>query len=208
MFFFTVFRWFRRLIYIAVFAAVVYLVVTSAQVVVASRSTLAPAQANKASAIVVIGSATGPGPLSSDMKLRCEEAVALYRAGRAHTVIATGASAAPGAPSEAAASERCLRSFGLRHVTRVPLSEVPAQLGFVAGLIGPAGNRHVILVADPLQTKWLEDVASSEGLNAQVVAVPAPRGSFWADVGTIWDQAAAVALGHVIGYKNTGWIGA
>jgi hypothetical protein len=205
--FFTVFRWFRRLVYLVVFAAFAYLVVNSAQVVTASRTSLTLQQVKPAAAIVVIGSATGSGALSADMHLRCEEAVSLYRSKRAKVVYTTGASATSGAPTEAAASAACLKSEGVKGVTMVPLSEIPAQLSFIGALLPVSGVRHVILVADPLQTKWLEEVAKAENLDAQVAAVPAPKGTFWHDVAAIWDQSIAVGLGRVVGYKSTGWIG-
>jgi hypothetical protein len=204
---FTLFRWFRRLVYLVVLLAFVLLVVTSVQVVVASRSTLGLAQVKPADAIVVIGSPTGTGPLAPDLKLRCEEAVSLYQAGRARKVFTTGSSSSAGAPAEASAAAACLRAHGVRHVTAVPVSPIPAQLSQVSRLLGSSAGTSVILVADPLQTKWLEGVASAENLHAQVATVPAPKGSFWSDVGTIWGQSVAVALGHLVGYENTGWIG-
>lgn len=206
MLFLTFFRWFRRLVYLVVLAAFVYLVVTSAQVVVASRTTLSATQAQPAAAIVVIGSATGPGPLSADLTLRCQEAVSLYLDGRARRVITTGASSSPTGPSEASAAAACLRAHGVGCV-KVPLSPIPAQLSFVARLLPASAGGRVILVADPLQTKWLEGLASAENLHAQIVAVAAPQGSFWSDVGTVWRQTLAVGLGRIIGYENTGWIG-
>lgn len=201
------FRWLRRLVYLVVLVAFVYLVVTSAQVVLASRTLVTPGEAKPASAIVVIGSATGPGALSEDLKLRCEEAISLYRAGRSHTVITTGASAGPGAPREASAAASCLKSHGVTPVTMVPLPQIPAQLAFVDTLLPKSSEGRVILVADPLQTRWLEDVAASDHLQAQITVVPAPKQSFWHQVQSIWGQSVAVALGRVIGFKNTGSIG-
>jgi hypothetical protein len=194
---FTVFRWFRRLVYLVVLVLFVYLVVTSAQVVVASRSPLAFGQVKPAAAIVVIGTATSSTPLTADLKLRCQEAVSLYRAKRAAKVFTTAD------PSVAA----YLRAHGIRHVTLVPASDIPGQLRAAARLLPSSAGGKVIIVADPLQTKWLQDLATAEHLHAQIAAVPAPKGSFWHDVGTIWGQSVAVALGRFVGYENTGWIG-
>jgi hypothetical protein len=204
---FRVFRWFRRLLYLVVLAVFVYLVVTSAQVVLASRISLAPPDVKPASAIVVIGSATGPGGLSTDLKLRCEDAVSLYRLGRARAVFTTGPAAAAGAPTEASAAAAYLKTQGIKHITLVPLSEIPAQLSFIGSLLGRSSAGRVILVADPLQTKWLQGVATAEHLNAQIVAIPTPKGTFWHDVGSIWRQSLAVGFGRVVGFKSTGWIG-
>jgi len=205
--FLRVFRWIRRLVYLVVVVAFVYLVVSSAQVVLASRSTVSAAQAKPAAAIVVIGSATGPGPLSSDLTLRCREAVALYQSGRARLVITTGASSSAGAATEASAAAACLRARGVHNVTLVPVSPIPSQLSSIAKLLPASDGGRVILVADPLQTKWLTELATAEKLHARVVAVPAPKGSFWGDIGTIWGQAVDVAFGRLVGYQNTGWIG-
>ena len=204
---FRVFRWFRRLVYLVVLAVFVYLVVTSAEVVIASRTSLTLPEVKPAAAIVVIGSATGAGALSADLRLRCEEAVSLSRLGRAHTVITTGPSARAGAPTEALAAARYLESHGVKDVKMVALSEVPSQLSSVAALLPRSADGRVILVADPLQTKWLEEVAGAVHLHAQIVAIPAPKATFWRDVGTIWSQSLAVGLGRVVGYENTGWIG-
>jgi vancomycin permeability regulator SanA len=205
-----VFRWLRRLVYLVVLVAFVYLVVTSAQVVLASRTSLTPGEVKPASAIVVIGSATGPGgpgALSEDLKLRCEEAISLYRAGRSHTIITTGANAYPGAPTEASAAASYLKSHGVARVTMVPLSQIPAQIAFVDTLLPRSSDGRVILVADPLQTRWLEDVAAADHLQAQITVVPAPKQSVWHEFQSIWGQSVAVALGRVIGFKNTGSIG-
>jgi hypothetical protein len=202
-----VFRLLRRLVYLAVIAVFVYLVVTSAQVVLASRNPLTPSAVKPASAIVVIGSATGSGTLATDLRLRCEQAVSLYKSGHARTVITTGASAGSGSPTEASAAAAYLKSHGVKHVTMVPLSEIPAQLSFVAGLLPKSADGRVILVADPLQTKWLEEVAAAEHLHVQIVAAPVPKGTFWHDVTSVWGQSVAVGLGRVVGYKNTGSIG-
>ena len=195
------FRWIRRVVLLVVLAAFVYLVVSSVQVVAASRTTLSAEHADKAAAVVVIG--TSPG---SDFTLRCEDAVTVVRAGRAPEAITTGAGSS-GGTSEAVLMARCLRSHDIKHVTTVPISSIPAQLAWVAHHLGGSSGRHVILVADPLQTKWLEELAASEGLRAQVVAVPAPKGSFFDDIGTIWGQSVALALGRVVGFSHTGWIG-
>jgi DUF218 domain len=205
--FFRMFRWFRRLVYLVVLAIFVYLVVTSAQVVVASRTTLPLANVKPAAAIVVIGSGTGSGGLSADLQLRCEEAVSLYRAGRARTVITTGGRTTPGAPTEAATAAAYLKGQAVKHVKVVALMEIPAQLSFVASLLPKSAGGRVILVIDPLQTKWVADVAKAEGLHAQIAAAPAPKGSFWHDVENVWGQTAAVGLGRLVGHKKTGWIG-
>ncbi|MGD0083110.1 MAG: YdcF family protein [Acidimicrobiales bacterium] len=204
--FFTVFRWLRRVVYLVVLVVFVYFVVTSVQVVTASRTPLPFDHVKPAAAIIVIGSPTG-STISADLQLRCTQALSLWRAGRAGTIITTGASSASGAPTEASVAAAYLEHRGVKRVTMVPLARIPGQLSFVAQLLPKASGGRVILLADPLQTKWLTDVAASDSLQAQVAATPASKGSFMHDLGTLWGQSIAVGVGRVVGYQNTGWAG-
>jgi hypothetical protein len=201
------FRWFRRLVYLLVVLAFIYLVVTSIQVVTASRISGSPSAVTPADAIVVIGSATSPSGISADLKARCQQAAALFAIHKAPLVITTGGPAAAGDPSEATIAQAYLRDHGVAKVEVVGAPRVPAQLAEVASLLPTGGARTVILVADPLQTKWLRGVAAAEKLTAEVSPGPAPKGSFWGALGVVWSQSVAVALGRVVGYQHTGWIG-
>jgi len=201
------FRWFRRLVYLLVVLAFVYLVVTSIQVVTASRTSAAPSAVAPADAVVVIGSATPPTGISADLKARCEQAAALFVRHKAPLVITTGGPAAAEDPSEASVAAAYLRHHGVAKVEVVPAPTVPAQLAEVARLLSPRAEKSVILVADPLQTKWLRAVAVAENLTAQMSPGPAPKGSFWGALGVVWSQSVAVAIGRVFGYQHTGWIG-
>jgi hypothetical protein len=201
------FRWFRRLIYLVVMVAFIYLVVTSIQVVTASRVLHAPSAVAPADAIVVIGSATPPSGISADLRARCEQGVALFDAHKAPVVIVTGGPAGAGDPTEASVAETYLHHHGVAKVEEVPGATIPAQLGAAETLLSGDPGRSVILVADPLQTKWLRGVAAAEKLTAEVSPGPAPKGTFWGDVGVIWNQSLAVAFGRIVGYGHTGWIG-
>ncbi len=172
------FRWLRRLIYLVVVVAFIYLVVTSIEVVTASRASGAPSAVTPADAIVVIGSATPPTGISADLKARCEQAAALFADHKARLVITTGGPARPGDPPEAAVADRCLRGHGVTDVKEVAGATVPAQLAAIGRLLPAGAQKTVILVADPLQTKWLRAVAVAEKLDPQVSPGPAARGSF------------------------------
>ncbi len=203
---FTVFRWFRRVIYLVVLVLFVYFAVTSVQVVIASRTPLPFDRVKPAAAIVVIGAPTG-ATISDNLQLLCEQALSLWRAGRAHTIITTGASSGSGAPTESSVAAAYLEHHGVKHVTMVPLGQIPSQISFVAKLLPKSGGGRVILLSDPLQTKWLDDLAASAGLHAQIAAAPSPKGSFLHDLGTVWGQTLAVGIGRVVGYQHTGWVG-
>ena len=194
------FRWFRRLIYLLVVAAFVYLIVTSAQVVASSRTSHAPSAMPPANAIVVIGSATPKKGISADLKARCEQAAALFAANKARIVIATGGPAAAGDPSEASIAATYLRRHGVHTVVEVDEPTVPAQLAKVERVISGHPGRIVILVADPLQTKWLRGVAIAEKLIPEVSPGPAPKGSFW---GMSVSSGASPSPWHWAGSSDT-----
>lgn len=203
-----VFRWFRRTVYVLLAAAVAYLVVTSVQVVSASRVPGAVTAVQPASAIVVVGTAAGRSGLSPDVRARCGQAAALYRARRAAHVVATGGRPATGDPVEAAVLGSCLAKEGVprRALSELPVADVPGQFQAVAQLYPKSGGATVIVVADPLETKWLLALASASGLAAVVSPAPAPREGFLSTVDAIWKQALAVGVGRIAGYSHTGWV--
>jgi hypothetical protein len=203
------FRWLRRLIYLLIVAAVVFLVVCSVQVVSASKAPRGEDAVVPANAIVVVGSATGTSGISPDLKARCEQAGALFDAHKAPLVITTGGAAHPGDPAEASVAAAYLRAHthGITHLVEVAGATVPAQLAAVRRLLAKSHEFSVILVIDPLQAKWLRGVSTAENLRAQLSPGPAPKASFWDDLGRIWVQTAAVAFGRIVGYQHTGWIG-
>ncbi|MGH9171556.1 MAG: YdcF family protein [Acidimicrobiales bacterium] len=204
--FFIAFRWFRRFVYLVVAAAFIYFVVMSAQVITASTASRNLPTITGTPVIVVVGSPTGK-EISGDLEQRCLLGYALYKDHHAHLLIATGPRSSSAGPSEASVTAECLAKKGIKGVTEVPGGEIPSQLAGVAGMLTPAERQHVVLVADPLQTKWLKAVAEAEGLRAQIAAAPAPKQSFWRDASTIWGQSLAVGSGRLFGYRSTGWIG-
>ncbi len=78
--FFLLFRWFRRLVYLCLLVAFVYLVVTSVQVLVASHEASGLPTIGRDPVIVVIGSPT-TATISPDLEQRC----ALAKATSKHT---------------------------------------------------------------------------------------------------------------------------
>jgi|GEM_PF-2435813 len=203
-----IFRWFRRVVYVLVAAVFAYLVITSVQVVTASRAPRAVAAVKRASAIVVVGTAAGRSGISTDVRARCSQAATLYHSGRSRHVVTTGGRPAPGEPVEAVVLENCLvrNAVPRRAIDALPVAGVPAQLEAVAELYPKANGASVIIVADPLETKWVLSLASASGLKAVASPAPAPKGSFFSTVGTIWDQSLAVGFGRIFGFGHTGWV--
>jgi hypothetical protein len=204
--FWSIFKWFRRVLYVLVLAAFVYLVVTSGQVIAASRHVSALPNLPGTPVVVVIGSATG-STISTDLKQRCVVAQAIYHLHKGAKVIVTGASSSNGAPSEASVAASCLGKLGVRHVVEVPAGEITAQLSAVSRMLTPAQRQNIVLVIDPLQAKWVQSVAAADNMHAQAAGVAVARQSYWHDVKTIWGQALAVGYGRIFGYNASGWLG-
>lgn len=203
-------RWVRRLLVVVLAAAVVYLLITSVQVITAARAPRAPGAVAPASAIVVIASSSSHGQLSTDDFARCAQAASLYVAKRAHRVIATSGPAASGARSSGTLVATCMEHRGVpaHAIELVSASTVPGQLAQAAGRVAPGadGKRRVILVADPLETRWLAGVAASAHLVESPSPAPAPKGSFWHTIGQVWAQTVAVGYGRIFGFGGTGWV--
>jgi hypothetical protein len=202
------FRWFRRTLYVIVAIVFAYLVVTSVQIVTASRAPSAVAAVRPAAAIVVIGTPAGRSGTSADVRARCSQAATLFHGGRSHHLVTTGGRPAPGDPVEAAVLAKCLIANAVpkRDIDELPVSTVTGQLQSVAQLYPRSSGASVIVVADPLETKWLLSVASSSGLRAVASPALAPKRSFLSTIGYIWNQSLAVGFGRIFGYDHTGWV--
>ena len=201
-------RIFRRVVYLVVAAAFIYLVVTSVQVVAASRAPTAVAAAVPSSAIVAVGTPSGPHGVTADLHARCNQAVALFKGKRARVVITTGGRPSAADPVEAAVLAHCVESYGVprRDVEEIAVNGLPAQLHAVSLSDSASSGARVIIVADPLETKWVLGVAAAEGLKASVSPDPAPKPSIWSTLGKVWSQSLAVGFGRIFGYANTGWV--
>lgn len=201
-------RWTGRVLIILLAVVFAYFVITSVQVVTASRAPRAVGAAPKSSAIVVVGTAAGHTGVSIDVRARCSQAAALWHGHRSVHVVTTGGRPSAGEPVEATVLATCLVRNGVpqKDILQLPVSGVPAQLQAVAELYPASAHRHVLVVADPIETKWLLAVAAASGLSATASPAPAPKSGFWSSVGGIWNQAVAVGLGRIIGYQHTTWV--
>ena len=141
-------------------------------------------------------------PSRAISKLRCEETVSLYRSGRAHRVITR---------RTPPASRRCqlpASANGRSHaISLVPPSEIPGAATRSRGRAPELGERR----RDPRRRPLADEVApeacrrgepSSSGRDGA-----GAQRELWGDIGTIWGQSVAVALGRLVGYQNVGWIG-
>jgi len=213
MMLFAPIRWAFKLAYFAVLAAVVYVVVTGFQVVTASHLPTSAAAVRPARAIVVLGAPVVGRVAGPDLVARLEQALALYQAKLAPTVVVTGAPAvaASGATPASAAvttvSAAWLEARGVpvSSVVAAPASGAPAGISAAAARL--AHGAQVIVVTDAIDALWVKGAASRIGLVTQVSPAVGSEKSVVTEVGPLWRQATAVAVGRLIGYGRTTWVG-
>jgi len=181
-----------RLVELAVTAAIVYLVVTGVQVVQASHLPTSATATPHARAIVVLG----VGSVSpTDLAARLEQAGALYHAGVADKVLLAGP---PGSSPRAAAGAL--------------LPGVPARPVFGAGDAGQLraaeavlGKGSVVVVTDAVNAMWTERAAREVGFTATVSPAVGTERFVFQEIGALWRETSAVAVGRVIGYGRASW---
>jgi hypothetical protein len=189
-------------------AAIVYLVVTAVQVELAARVPNGPlAVAPKASAIVVLGAAPTDGKLSADAKARLAEAKALYGAKLAPRLVVAGNEQLNGVLG-AAASWLTAHGVPVLPAYQVFADDSSTQLRLVATELHaeppPATPVPVIVVTDAIDALWTEHAAAEDGLAATVVA-PSGAPLSQHEIGPLWRETSAVAVGRIIGFGRVTW---
>ncbi|HUY29974.1 MAG TPA: ElyC/SanA/YdcF family protein [Acidimicrobiales bacterium] len=213
MLLFAPIRWALKLLYFAVLAAVVYVVVTGFQVVTASHLPTTTASLRPARSIVVLGAPLVDGAPGPVLLARLEQALTLYEAKLAPQVIVTGAPAQPAtATTPAVASVTRIATSWLESngvptssILGLPAAGAPAGVAAAAGVAG--SGTHVIVVTDAIDALWAKGAASRSGLVAQVSPAVGSERSITSELGPLWRQATAVAVGRLIGYGRTTWVG-
>ncbi|HTW99571.1 MAG TPA: hypothetical protein VMD59_12370, partial [Acidimicrobiales bacterium] len=130
-----------RLVELVVLAAIVYLVVTGAQVVEASRLPTDPQAAPHAAAVVVLSAplaTASPAEPGTDLAARLGQAVALFKLGKATRVVVGGPLAAAGAPSVTSVAGRWLAAHGVPTSAQLAVtgSDASAQLRAAGTALG------------------------------------------------------------------------
>ncbi len=205
MFLFAPIRWAFKLVYFAVLAAIVYVVVSGYQVVSASHLPTSATAVPRAQAIVVLGApavGTAPGP---DYLARLEQALALYRAHEASEVVVTGSPALAGSSGEVAVGESWLAGSGVArsNLSSVVADDAASALVQVAAVL-PARST-VIVVTDAIDALWTTGAGSKAGLVVHVSPAVGSEKAFYLELDQLWRQATGVAVGRLIGYVNTPW---
>jgi uncharacterized SAM-binding protein YcdF (DUF218 family) len=180
--------------------AVLYLVVTAAQVVAASRQD----DARPAQAIVVMGSAEYDGVPSPDLRARLDHALELWRRGLAPVVVVTGGAEPGDRYSESEVSATYLED---RRVPRSAVWEVAGRnswqsLDQAARLLRSRGATRVLLVSDPFHSARIADISAQLGLTGY----PSPTNTSpirgLATVPYFAKETLGVAVGRVVGFER------
>lgn len=199
----------RRAPSLVVLAALVYVIVSGAQVVKASHLSTAVEATPPAQAIVLLSASAPNGSPGAVFTGRLQEALLLYRAHRAPQVLisdptASAAAAVPG-PSAAIIGAHWLEGQGVpaSKVTVLPAGGATSAFQSTAALLGPGA--HVIVVADAIDALFTKGAADAAGLVATVSPAVGSEQPIYGQVIPLVKQATGVAVGRVAGYGHASW---
>jgi uncharacterized SAM-binding protein YcdF (DUF218 family) len=193
-----VLKWAIR-VFIALMAIMIlYIGITAAQVWMTSRQHFD----GHADAILVFGTAEYDGVPSPDLKARLDQALDLYRAGRAPLVAVTGGRLAGDVYTEAEVSSAYLREHG------VPASAIISGGGSdsyenvqsVAPQLNQHGVKTVLVATDPFHEDRAMAVASTFGFSPSPDPTQTSPITGWATVPYFIRETFAVAAGRLVGY--------
>ena len=217
MFFLSPLRWALRIPSLILTAAVVYVVVSGVQVIVASRQAVPTSAMAGSRAIVVLPAALEGSAPSPDLLGRLEEARSLYQAGVAPTVLVaavpqTSSGSSPaGAPSTGPSPSAIARAWlvgqhvGAGAVVALHSTTAAETLSAAAALLGTPAK--VVVVTDAMDALFSRGAAAADGLQAVVAPAVGSSSIAVSELGPLWRQATGVAVGRVIGYGRVGWAG-
>ena len=189
-----------RLVFLVLFAAVVYLVVTGVQVWLASRHS----DPVHDQAAVVVGGSESNGVASPGLAARLRVAEGLWRRGLVPLVVVTGAPAKGHIHGTAGTGASWLESNGVPApvVEAAGGSGLWGELGAAAKLLAARGDRQVLVVSGSYEEYRSLAIASDVGLKAEPVPATVPAGRGGTGFGGLALEALAVGVGRVIGYGH------
>ena len=196
------FRLARRATLFVLVALVVYLGVTFAQVVQASRRD----DAQPAEAIVVFGAAQYNGRPSPVLRARLDHAADLFERRMAPVIMVTGGKRPEDAFSEATASADYLASeHGIAQGDILREKDGRnswESLASAANELRKRGKSDVILVSDPFHAARIGAMARELGLHAHVSPTRTSPISGTTELRHLGRETIAVAAGRVIGFRR------
>ena len=195
-----------RAVSIVLALALLYLLVTLAQVLAATRQD----QRDAVDAIVVLGAAQYDGQPSPALRERLDHAVRLYEQGLAPVIWVTGGRQPGDRFSEASASSQYLIRQGIPN-DAVQLETNGGNsylsLAATARYLRDSDQREVLLVSDPWHTYRLIAIAREVGLRPQV-SPSSPARISATGLRRLARETTAVALGRFVGYRRLTGLGA
>ncbi|MGH9045418.1 MAG: YdcF family protein [Acidimicrobiales bacterium] len=189
-----------RIVVVAFLAVVGYFVVTGVQVWLTSRES----SPRKADAIVVMGAAQYDGVPSPDLRARLDEALALYRQGRAPMVAVTGYKEKGDKFTESQAGARYLELAGVpaSAVVQVGGSDSYENLLDSWQALEPRGVQTILIATDPFHEDRSVAIANGLGFDAFPTPTRTSPITGLSVVPYFVREAIAVGLGRVVGYSE------
>jgi hypothetical protein len=182
-----------KLVWLVVLAAVVYVIVSGVQVVLASRIPPGTKMLSPAATIIVLGSSVEQSPLTADLSNRLQEGLKCFDDHLAPSITVTGAGMV---------AQLELDGVPRKDVQVVSGSSTAAQIQSAAA-IGP--GQRVIIVTDAMDAFWVRGTAVHYGLRPQIAPALSSERPFYEQLGTVLSQASAVAVGRVLGFERASW---
>jgi uncharacterized SAM-binding protein YcdF (DUF218 family) len=198
------FRWALRIVILVFAAIVLYFAVTLVQVWFTSRHYYP----QPAGAIVVMGAAQDNGVPTKDLAARLNQALILYRAGYAKTIMVTGNKEPGDVYTEAQASAMYLEKSG---VPRTAILEAGGDdsyenLADAAPQLRARQASHVLLTTDPFHEDRSMAIASSLGLSPSPTPTQSSPITGWSTVPYFLKEAVGVGFGRIIGFNHLEWL--
>jgi uncharacterized SAM-binding protein YcdF (DUF218 family) len=177
---------------------VLYFVFTFVQIWLTGRTH----STSQAQAIVVFGTTENNGKPSQELRARLDEALVVYRAGRAPWIAVTGGNRPGDVFTEAGVSAKYLEAHGVPK-SRILVgggSDTWQNVQTVAPLLKAHRLYNVITVTDPFHEYRAMAIASSQGLSP----VPSPVENSPTIKHSLWryylKESLEVGVGRIIGY--------
>ncbi len=197
-------RWALRILGFIVAAIVIYFAVTFIQVWLTSRHY----DPHPAGAIVVMGAAQYDGMPSPDLAARLNEALALYRAGYAKTIMVTGFKEKGDLYTEAATGAAYLERNGVpkADILLAGGDDSYQNLADAAPQLLSRGERTVLVATDPFHEARSMAIASSLGLTPSPTPTRRSPITGWSSLPYFIKETVGVGFGRIIGYNHLEWL--
>ena len=163
------------------------------------------AHGGDAGAIVVLGAAQYDGEPSPVLRARLDQAVRLYRDGRAPLIVVTGGRQEGDRFTQAVAGYRYLRDQGVPEdalLLEVDGTSTYTELAATARILRARGLERVLMVSDGYHSQRLLAIAEEVGLDGAVSPTDTGFG-----VRELARESLAVGLGRLVGFRRLDSLG-